>query len=230
MRWTILLGSLPLAIGVAGATCPPPLEGSGEVRWYIPSMPGNACGLTEPADGRYAAVPVALFEGSARCGECLRIEGPEGVVEVLVTDLCPDCPPDALDLSETAFADIAPIGLGRAPARWTRIACAVEGPLGFTLQSSNPWFLQIGVQDHRYGIAGLALDTGGTLLPMPRTTYNRFEINPPSPVATVTVHVTATTGETLVQALGPVVNDVHIPGSAQFAPCPDTLFVDGFEP
>ena len=173
------------------------------------------------------AISSSAWDGSAHCGECLEVEGPEGSVRVRITDVCPSCPFD-LDLSEQAFDAIANLDDGVAQVSWRRVACPVDGPLVFRFQGSNPWYYKIQVREHPHGITSMAFFDGSAYQPMVRTIDNHFEASA-SDVGNVQVRVTATTGETLVQHIGPIVNNVDIPGDRQFASCDDVLFRDGFQ-
>jgi expansin (peptidoglycan-binding protein) len=219
----LLAFTAPAAAG--DFACPAELSGGGSATWYDIGA-ANACGL-DPGDGMTAAVASSMWDGSARCGECLQIDGPDGSVRVRITDVCPDCPFD-LDLSRQAFDAIADPSDGIAPVSWRRVACPVAGNLAFRFEGSNPWYYKIQARNHPHGIAAMAFFDGSTYTPMTRTNDNHFTGSPVN-VGDVRVHVTATTGETLTQHIGPIVNGVDIPGDDQFASCDDVLFRDGFQ-
>lgn len=222
-----LLGPGP-GESIAAVACPPELSGAGHATFY--DATGAACSLPVAAGEAVVAVSPALFAGSARCGECLEVTGPAGSVVVRVVDQCPGCEPEDLDLSASAFAQIGNPAVGREPVSWTRVACPVSGPLTFRFSAaSNEFFLQVQAIDHRYGIASMDLVAGDSLQPMARTAYNLFELSPSPPAHDVTVRVTATSGESILQHLGDPRSPGPIAGVAQFSPCAAEVFADGFE-
>lgn len=217
--------------------CPPPLEGAAHAMTND-IQTNNSCIL--PPDGPdVTAVSSALFAGSARCGECLLVEGAGGTVVVRVIsdwDLCPTCADTDLDLSPSAFLAVTGQSNGREPVTWQRVACPVSGPVKFRFSnSSNEWYLELQALDHRYGIQSMALVVDGTEYDMPRASYNHFIAQydtHPMPVSDVTVRVTATTGQSLLQSFGPLPDDsgTVIAGSEQFTHCEPVIFRNGFEP
>jgi hypothetical protein len=232
--WPTLLASTVLVMLIAGPvpagagiSCPAPLADTGTATSYDALGEVNACSLPV-GDGLVAAVGDAQWDGSARCGECLKVTGPEGTVLVRVTDFCPTCAEGELDLSEPAFDAIADPGQGIAPISWERVECPFSGPVAYRFEGSNPFFYKIQVRNHRYGVAAMAYHSGGSFIPMTRTTDNHFQSSTVPNLPVATVRITATTGESLIDTLGDTGQTGEIPGSAQFAPC-DGVFADGFE-
>ena len=215
----------------AGAACPPKLAGDGIGSIFDASESSVFQCLLPFGDGRLAAVGTSMFAGSARCGECLRVTGPEGSVVVRVVQLCGGCSEDQIELSEPAFASIADPLEAVADISWTRVACPVSEPVSFVFQNANPFYVKLQVREHRYGIESMSLIGANDEYPMSRVVDNFFEINPSeAPVANVAVRITATTGESLVQNVGATGQVGPIPGTAQFEYCTPALFADGFEP
>lgn len=213
----------------ARAACPPPFTGAGDGTFYFPSPGAVACGLPWTPGEHVAAINGAQWAGSAHCGEYLRVTGPLGSTVVKIVDQCPECVSGDIDLSQEAFAAIANPIDGRVPIQWERIARPGTGNLVFHFESSNAFFLDIQVREHRYGVQSLEVFNNGSFQPMSRQDYNRFQYPPnPSLPGPLLLRVTATTGEAIEQTVNNPGNG-DVAGSAQFAPCSDTLFRDGFE-
>ncbi|NKI34780.1 hypothetical protein HFP89_06335 [Wenzhouxiangella sp. XN79A] len=211
----------------AGTSCPAPFNDSGSATFYDATGGFNACTL-DIGNGLVAAINDAQWDGSARCGECLRVTGPEGTVLVRVTDRCVGCAEGDLDLSEPAFDAIADPVQGIVPISWERVECPVSGPVAYRFQGSNSFFYKIQVRDHRYGVASMAYRSGGSFVPMNRVSDNHFQASGVPNLSVAVVRITATTGESLIDTLGDPSQTGVIAGAAQFAPC-DGVFVDGFE-
>jgi expansin (peptidoglycan-binding protein) len=223
------LAMLTLAPSVHAA-CPAPFTGAGDGTYYTEIGGSGTCALEWTAGEHIAAINAAQWEGSVHCGECLAVTGPLGSTVVKVVSQCPDCAEGDLDFSYAAMAAIADPILGRVPIQWERVACPTSGPLQFQFEGSNPYYLKLQVRDHRYGVQSVSVFHNGAYQPMVRNFDNHFVYQPGSIVADpIDVRITATTGEVLQQSVGPLINDVDLPGTAQFALCPDDLFKNGFE-
>ena len=93
---------------------------SGEATHYELAAGGMGnCSYPSPAAGQlYVALSPSEYGGSAACGSYLQVTGPDGSVTVEVVDQCPECQAGHIDLSEQAFARIAPLsppGPGELP-------------------------------------------------------------------------------------------------------------------
>ncbi|MDB4994267.1 MAG: extracellular endoglucanase precursor [Myxococcaceae bacterium] len=95
---------------------------SGEATYYAANGTG-ACGFpASPSDLFVAAMNKAQYSKSV-CGKCVSVTGPKGTVKVRIVDLCPGCAFGGLDLSEQAFAKIAPLSAGRVKITWSFVPC-----------------------------------------------------------------------------------------------------------
>jgi expansin (peptidoglycan-binding protein) len=156
-------------------TCafPPPV--SGQATTYAGTSNG-AC-MFPAGLALYAAVGPAAFDGSAACGACLEVTGPAATVMLEVTDLCPECPAGALDLSPAAWDALtgaAPAGV--APVSWRLVPCPGTGPIRFVAGAGvNPWYASVVVQGHRHPIASVELlPAGAAWLPLARDAANQW--------------------------------------------------------
>lgn len=223
---SILAASLP----AGGAyLCPSELADAGSARWYTGAPNAGACSLDDD-DGLFVAIPPAIWNGSALCGECLSVTGPLGSVVVNIVELCSDCGPNMLDLSQPAFESIGDPVQGIIPISWRRVACPTSGPIRFQFEGSNPWYLKLQVRNHAYGVNGVEYFNNGQFHAMTRSADNHF-VGMPTPIQVpFAVRVTGSTGESLLETISAITNDVDIPGTTQFQEClQDVIFRNGFQ-
>ena len=224
-----LLLSLACVANSGWAACPQPdFSGVGTATYYSPEGETNSCGL--PLNSSLVtALPVALWDGSAHCGECLQVTGPLGSVLVQVIDKCPDCPDTGLDPSESAFAAIANLVDGVAEISWQRVECPVTGPVQYRFVNSSAFFLEIQAQNIRHGVFSMAYQDGEDFVDMPRQDFNRFRGTPVGGINDVTIRATANTGDVMDARLGDPTQTNWIEGPRQFQTCINDVFEDGYE-
>jgi expansin (peptidoglycan-binding protein) len=184
----------------------------------------GACSLPIAPGERFVAIASANYAGSAACGRCLRVTGPEGSVDVRVADECPTCGAGQLDFGGEATFDLIGDPLqGIIPIAWETIACDVGADtMKLQFEGSNPFYLKVQVQNHRHGIAGVEVWSGTTWLAMERSPDDHFvEVGAgpyPDPllfrIADQNGQVVATNGVALV-------NDVAQDSGVQLEPCPE---------
>jgi Lytic transglycolase len=86
----------------------------------------EACGGTVNDSDLTVALPASMFNPSSNgnpdknplCGRKIHVRGPKGSAQVYIKDVCPNCGPDALDLSPAAFKAIADVSDGRVSIDW----------------------------------------------------------------------------------------------------------------
>ncbi len=172
-----------------------------------------------PHDLDVAALNAEQFDQAAHCGACARVEGPDGSVTVRLVDLCPECKAGHLDLSPSAFEKIAPLPHGRVDISWTLVSCSVSGPVAYKYKDgSNQWWTAVQIRNHRYPITKFEIDKGNGFTELTRTEYNYFLDESGFGPDSVQVRITATNGQTLVDTLPPVQEDLVTQGHAQFDP------------
>ena len=200
--------------------------GEGTYYGYTPAT-GN-CSFTDDASPLVAAMNATDYAASKMCGQCVRVTGPNGSVDVRIVDQCPECANGDIDLNQAAFERIANLAAGRVPITWRTIPCPVTGSQSFYVQpGGSSFFANLQVRDHRYGIAKVEYLTPTGYVTLPRQTFNYFTIaGPQVPVpipATYSVRVTDVNGSVLVQNGLTVNPGVTQPGSGQFPLCADDL-------
>jgi expansin (peptidoglycan-binding protein) len=180
----------------------------------------GACSFdASPNDLDVAAMNIDEWAGSAVCGECVDVAGPNGTVVVRVVDLCPGCSKGHLDLSRQAFAKIAPLPQGRVTVDWQVVPCSVSGPVAYRFkEGSSKWWTAIQVRNHRLPVAKLEFERAGAFVDMKREGYNYFVAtggvgDTPSGLR---VRATAVDGTALVDTLPAVQAAQVFPGAGQF--------------
>jgi len=205
-----------------GTPCDGAEEHTGEATYYTFADGSGNCGFPPtPDDLMVGAMNHTDYAGSAACGTCVRIVGPQGTVDVRIVDRCPECPQGDIDLSPEAFELIAPLAEGRVDITWQYIACPVQGPIIYHFKDgSNPWWTAVQIRNHRHGIASFEVGDGnGGWLELPRVDYNYFIKDDGMGDGPLQLRVTDVLGSTLEDSGVPLLDDADHPGSAQFPPC-----------
>ncbi len=204
--------------GAVGSTAALGSAFQGDGTYYAATGAG-AC-LFDPSPGALlvAAVSASHWDGSALCGACADVAGPDGSVRVRIVDLCPDCTPASLDLSPEAFQHIAKLERGRVAIRWQVVACEVEGPVAYRYKDgSNPFWTAVQVHNHRLPISRMEWSKDTTHWePMPRQDYNYFLAKGGFGEGATQVRITAASGQQLTDTLPPVKANAVVDGRAQF--------------
>lgn len=191
---------------------------SGRGTYYAATGAGNCSFPATPNDLMVAAVNPADYAGSAVCGSCLEVTGPNGKIVVRAVDQCPECPKGALDLSKEAFAKLSPLSAGVIAITWHPVACPVTGPIRYQLKDgSSQYYTSFQVRNHRLPITKFEAEVNGAFVNVPRRDYNYFELA--SGVKTpgaFRVRVTALGGATLTDTLPSPDTTNEIPGQTNF--------------
>lgn len=212
------------SVASAQVACTGRVSGAGDGTSY-PYAPGSgSCSFTDDTHPMVAAINSADYAGAKMCGQCVRVTGPRGSVDVRIVDQCPGCAPGDIDLNAAAFASIADPAAGRVRVTWQTVACPVSGATGIVAQSgSNPFFANLQVRNHRYGIAKLEVQTASGYVVAPRQTFNYFTLTAPTvPVPLslpLTLRLTDVHGQSVSQSVSTLAPDVLNVGTEQFATC-----------
>jgi expansin (peptidoglycan-binding protein) len=206
--------------------CDAPATHAGEATYYdfadgsgncsFPAMPATPGGLM------VGAMNAVDYAGSAVCGSCVRIDGPDGSVDVRIVDQCPECPQGDIDLSPEAFAEIAAIEQGRVDIEWTYIPCPVDGPVVYHFKDgSNQWWTAVQLRNHRHAIESFEVLEGDAWVDVPRVDYNYFVKDTGMGEGPLSFRVTDVVGNVLEDSGIPLLADADAPGSMQFPACED---------
>ncbi len=206
-------GAVPSCDAVDG-----PYEG--EATYYAANGSGN-CSFDRSSDLMVAALNDEQYAGAGFCGGCVEVSGPDGSVVVRIVDKCPGCVSGDLDLSEEAFAMIAPLSAGRVDISWTPVACDVEGSLEYQFKDgSSQYWTAIQVRNHRYPITKLEVQTGpDAWQELERLEYNYFVETDGLGVGPYTLRVTDTRGHVVIDEGIELGDDVSREGTQQFPVC-----------
>lgn len=205
----------------AGANAAPVELGeprSGEGTYYAADGTGACTFDAGPSPLLVAALNAPDWSGSASCGACADVTGPEGTVTVRIVDLCPECKSGDLDFSLDAFLALAPQERGRVPIEWSLVPCDVTGPIRYLYKDgSNPWWTAVQIRNHRLPIASVEWSAdGSTFQRLERTDYNYFLTESGFGEGPVRVRVTASDGQVLEDELPPVQELLETTGAGQF--------------
>lgn len=135
---------------------------------------GNCSYPSPPAGQLYVALPPPEYGGSAACGSYLQVSGPDGSVTVEVVDQCPECQAGHIDLSEQAFARIAPLSAGLVPVTYhTIVDPPLPAPLSMLVKTgSSAYYLALLPINNGNPLATVAVSQGsGGWQELSRTTY-----------------------------------------------------------
>jgi expansin (peptidoglycan-binding protein) len=158
------------------ATCSAEPKHTGQATYYTSADGSGNCSFDPtPNDLMIGAMNATDYAGSAVCGGCVRLDGPNGSITIRIVDQCPECPKGNIDLSPQAFDHIAARSAGRVPISWEYTACDVSGPLVYRFkEGSSQYWTAVQVRNHRFRIAKFEYQKGGQFVAVPREDYNYF--------------------------------------------------------
>ncbi len=182
---------------------------------------GNCMFDPTPNNLNIGAMNHVDYAGSGSCGTCVTIAGPKGRVTVRVVDRCGDCPEGNIDLSPSAFAQIADLPQGIVPITWRYVPCSLQGNIIFHFKDgSNQWWTAVQIRNHRNRVAKLEyLLSNGTYKRVSRLDYNYFVEQTGMGPGPYTFRVTDVYGNVIVSSGIPHVENGDVQGSAQFPQC-----------
>jgi expansin len=164
--------------------------------YYAGRGPGNCSYPSPPTDGLYAALSPPEYRSAAACGGYLQVNGPDGSVRVKVIDQCPGCAAGHVDLSETAFAKLAPLSAGRVSVSYTYLSDPpLPGPVSIEVkQSSSRYWLALLADNTGDPLASVQVETPAGWRSLARASYNYWIAPSGSGLGPFTVRLTDTRG------------------------------------
>ncbi|WP_405849745.1 expansin EXLX1 family cellulose-binding protein [Streptomyces sp. NBC_01518] len=186
---------------------------------YKAGVGDGACSYGPSSDMMIAAMNTTDYETSRACGAYIRVHAANGAsVTVRITNECPlPCAPGQLDLSEQAFAKLAPVSTGRLAITWSLLSPDTTGTISIRYKNgSSPYWCAVQAIGHRNPLARLEVRAGGGWRQLARTDYNYF-LSPDGNGCGNAIRLTDIYGQQLTIneiALRP---DVIQPTQAQFA-------------
>ncbi|HUQ05051.1 MAG TPA: expansin EXLX1 family cellulose-binding protein [Kofleriaceae bacterium] len=218
-------GSCSCSGGGSGTDAPLPCGEievhAGEATYYDADGSGNCSFEASPGDLMVAAMNAADYDGSAVCGQCVAVDGPNGSVTVRITDQCPGCEAGDIDLSREAFQRIAALSAGRVAITWRPVACDVSGPIRYRFKDgSNAFWVAIQIRNHRHAVKTVeARLEDGTWRSINRASYNYFVDPKGLGEGPYTLRVTDVHGLTVEDANIPLGDATEVAGAAQLPVC-----------
>lgn len=204
-----------------GTPCAGAEPRTGEATYYDFADGSGNCGFpATPDDLMVAAMNHTDYAASAACGTCVRIDGPDGSVDVRIVDQCPECPEGDIDLSPAAFERIAPLEAGRVEIAWEYISCPVQGDVVYHFKDgSNAWWTAVQIRNHRNAIATFEFERDGAFVEVPRVDYNYFVEESGMGEGPFTFRITDVLGNTIEDSDIPLLDDADAPGAGQLPAC-----------
>ncbi|MFI9566365.1 expansin EXLX1 family cellulose-binding protein [Streptomyces rishiriensis] len=139
---------------------------------------GNgACSFGPTSDVMTAAMNTADYDTSEACGAYVSVRAASGAsVTVRITNECPaPCAAGQIDLSQQAFAKLAPLVTGRIPITWSLLSPATSETISIRYKTgSSPYWCGIQAIGHRNPLARLEVRTSAGWTRLTRTGYNYF--------------------------------------------------------
>lgn len=159
------LAAAPVAAVQPRAVAAPPIDtswSSGIITFYGKATTGGACLASSVPANRYtAAAGPEQYANGAACGTYVDIKGRKGTIRVKITNLCPECPPGHLDLSDEAFAALDDMSKGRVSMSYRAVRNPSVGPLTVQVKDgSNPWWLAVRVDNHGNPLRSVEIASG----------------------------------------------------------------------
>jgi expansin len=150
-------------------------SGSEIATHYVLSGTGNCSFQNPPANDLFVALSPAEYDSAAACGGYVRVTGPDGSVIVQVIDQCPPCATGHLDLSEPAFAKLAPLSAGLINVSYSYLANpALPGPITAEVkEGSSQYWLALNFDNTGNPLASVEVKTtSGGWLSLSQANYN----------------------------------------------------------
>jgi expansin (peptidoglycan-binding protein) len=148
---------------------------SGTATHYVLTGLPNCSYPSPPANNLFVALSPSEYDGAAACGGYLTVTGPDGSVTVQVIDQCPECAAGHIDLSEPAFAELAPLGAGLINVHYQHLTDPpLPGPITMEVKSgSSQYWLALLAGNTGNPLASVQVKTAsGGWLGLARASYN----------------------------------------------------------
>ena len=175
------------------------LAGSGQIatHYVLTGLP-NCSYPNPPADQLFVALSPSEYNSAGGCGGYLEVHGPDGSVRVKVIDQCPECATGHIDLSETAFAKLAPLSAGLINISYTYLADpALPGPISIEVKDgSSQYWLALLADNTGNPLASVQVRTSSGWQSLSRASYNYWIAQGGAGSGPFTVRLTDVQGNT----------------------------------
>jgi expansin (peptidoglycan-binding protein) len=219
------------ALSLTALTAPAGTVSGIATHYVLEGLP-NCSYPSPPANGLFVALSPSEYDSAGACGGYMTVTGPSGSsVTVQVIDQCPECATGHIDLSEPAFAELAPLGAGLINVRYQYLADPpLPGPITMEVkQGSSQYWLALLADNTGNPLASVQVETSsGGWVNLARANYNYWIAQSGAGSGPFTVRLTDTQGHTVtvrnvalnpgaVQSTGAY---MYGAGSTQTAPTP----------
>jgi expansin (peptidoglycan-binding protein) len=171
---------------------------SGIATHYVLQGGGGNCSYPgPPANGLFVALSPSEYDNAAACGGYMTVTGPDGSVTVQVIDQCPPCATGHIDLSEPAFAELAPLSAGLINVHYQYLVDpALPGPVTMEVkQGSSQYWLALLADNTGNPLASVQVETAsGGWLSLAHANYNYWIAQSGAGSGPFTVRLTDTQG------------------------------------
>jgi expansin (peptidoglycan-binding protein) len=170
---------------------------SGTATHYVLTGLPNCSYPNPPSNDFFVALSPSEYDSAAACGGSMTVSGPDGSVTVQVVDQCPDCAAGHIDLSEAAFAKLAPLSAGLINVTYQYLADpALPGPITMEVKSgSSQYWLALLADNTGNPLASVQVETSsGGWLSLARANYNYWIAQSGAGAGPFTVRLTDTDG------------------------------------
>lgn len=193
---------------------------TGDGTYYDGGYTGGCCNLDAIATDYYvAAINKIDYRAGNLAGAYLKVTGPNGSINVLITDTLADGEGKKgdIDLNKEAFAQIEPLVTGRMTVTWEIIPLPTDKPIQYAYKSSSTqYWMEVQVRNHRYPIKKLEIkDSSGNYVELERQEYNYFKMDNPG-TGPFTFRVTDIYNHVLIDENVPLSPASAVDGNANF--------------
>ncbi|KAJ4363321.1 hypothetical protein N0V95_001094 [Ascochyta clinopodiicola] len=178
---------------------------AGQATFYGGNTSGGKCsfsGYTVPSSLYGTAISDSNWSGAGACGTCVSVTGPSGnKITAMVTDQCPGCGVNHLDLYPDAFAKLANPSAGVINISWDVVPCGITTPIVLkNKEGTSAYWFSMQVQNANIGVKSLEVSTDGgkTWKQTQRQDYNYFQNSSGFGTTSVDVKVTSTNGKSII--------------------------------
>lgn len=157
---------------------------TGDGTYYDGGYTGGCCNLDAIAGDYYvAAINKIDYRAGNLAGAYLKVTGPNGSINVLITDTLADGEGKKgdIDLNKEAFAKIEPLVTGRMTVTWEIIPLPTDKPIQYVYKpTSTQYWMEVQVRNHRYPVKKLEMkNSSGNYIELERQEYNYFKVDNP---------------------------------------------------
>jgi expansin (peptidoglycan-binding protein) len=173
----------------------------GQATHYGPASTGGNCSFPSvPGDRFTVAAGPDLYARGAGCGGYLTVTAGARTIRVKIDNLCPECRPGHLDLTDEAFAALAPLGKGLIPITYRPVTNPkITGGLAFVVKTgSSRYWLGLLVDDAGNRLRTVEVKAGSGWQVLTRTDYGYWLAPSGAGAGPFTVRITDVAGHRAV--------------------------------